>query len=218
VQSVLPNTPLHTSAVQGLVSAVQGVPADFTTFAGQSTEAPLQFSAMSHSLTAALQITPVFPATCLQLGPPAVPSQVSTVHGLPSSVHNDPALFTVSIGHVALLPVHDSARSHSLSAARQSVPPARYLSTGHCTDTPSHISLSSQSPFTVRHVTDEGSGLQLPAIPDWLHDWQSLGSPPPQALSQQTPSTQLPDAHCTVPEQVVPSTCRALHVLVASSQ
>src|SRR5438552_1551484 len=114
--------PSHWSKVQVLVSAVQAVPARMTASAGQVVLAPVQVSARSHSLTAARHTVPAWPAGCVQRGLPTVPLQVSVVQGLPSSVQADPADLTVLAGQVVLDPVQVSARSHSLTAARHTVP------------------------------------------------------------------------------------------------
>src|SRR5205823_14517077 len=90
--------------------------------AGQVVLVPVQVSATSHSLTAARQTEPAFPAACVQRGAPAVPLQVSVVQGLPSSVQAVPAALTASAGQVVLVPVQVSALSHSLTAARQTEP------------------------------------------------------------------------------------------------
>src|SRR5438552_10679931 len=114
--------PSHWSKVQVLVSAVQAVPARMTASAGQVVLAPVQVSARSHSLTAARHTVPAWPAGCVQRGLPTVPLQVSVVQGLPSSVQADPADLTALAGQVVLDPVQVSARSHSLTVARHTVP------------------------------------------------------------------------------------------------
>src|SRR5204863_4731209 len=65
---------------------------------------------------------PAFPTGCVQAGESRVPLQVSVVQGLPSSVQADPAALTASAGQVVLAPVQVSARSHSLTVARHTVP------------------------------------------------------------------------------------------------
>src|SRR2546429_338788 len=52
----------HCSRVQGLVSAVQEVPADFLASVGQAVVAPAQVSARSHSPAAARHTVPAVPA------------------------------------------------------------------------------------------------------------------------------------------------------------
>src|SRR5581483_238204 len=109
--------PLQASSVHGLPSSVHAVPFDCFASAGQAAVEPVQFSARSHSSAAArqtvLDATKVFaghvavvpvhvsatsqkPAEARQVAPalPAgcwhaslEPLQASSVHGLPSSVH-----------------------------------------------------------------------------------------------------------------------------------
>src|SRR5438034_6660846 len=113
---------LHRSVVQGLLSAVQAVPAALTASAGQVVLDPVQVSARSHSLTVARHTVPAWPAGCVQGGLLMLPLHVSVVQGLPSSVQADPAALTASAGQVVLAPVQVSARSHSLTVARHTVP------------------------------------------------------------------------------------------------
>src|SRR5207247_2895270 len=108
--------------VHGLPSSVQGVPLGWKTSAGQVVLVPVQVSATSHPLTAARQTVVVLVFSgCWQST--LVPSHWSSVQGLPSSVHAVPFAFRApSAGHVALVPVQVSGRSHSPAAARQTVP------------------------------------------------------------------------------------------------
>src|SRR6266404_2411970 len=87
--------------------------------AGQSALDPVQASATSQSPAAARHSVPALPAGCWQAS--FVPSQVSVVHGLPSSVHAVPLCCFASVGHAALEPVQLSATSHSPPAARHTV-------------------------------------------------------------------------------------------------
>src|SRR5437773_1269827 len=117
------SVPLHTSAVQGLPSSVQDVVLGWKRSVGQPVLVPVQVSATSHPLTAARQTVVVLVFSgCWQAT--LVPSHWSSVQGLPSSVHAVPLAFRapVSAGHVALVPVQVSGRSHSPAAARQTVP------------------------------------------------------------------------------------------------
>src|SRR5439155_561669 len=110
--------PLHTSAVQGLLSSVQAVPFDLKTSLGQLVLVPVQVSATSHSPAVARHSAPALPAGCWQVL--FVPSHWSSVQGLLSSVHAVPLAFRgPSAGHVALEPVQVSGRSQSPAAARQ---------------------------------------------------------------------------------------------------
>src|SRR2546427_5582664 len=88
--------------------------------AGHEVLVPVQVSATSHAPAAARHTVPALPARCWQRA--LLPSQVSVVHGLPSSVHAVPLVFLASTGHVLLVPLHVSARSHSSAAARHTVP------------------------------------------------------------------------------------------------
>jgi hypothetical protein len=57
-------------------------------------------------------------------------------------------------------------------------------------------------------------GLQVPsaALPvAMLHAWQSFATPPPQAVLQQTPSTQNPVPHWFAPWQAAPCESLAMH-------
>src|SRR5439155_601181 len=110
------------SVVQGLPSSVQAVPAALTTLVGQVVLVPVQVSAVSHSLTAARHTVPAFPAGCVDAGALLLPLHTSVVQGLPSSVQAVPAALPASAGQVSLVPVQLSARSHSFTAARQTVP------------------------------------------------------------------------------------------------
>src|SRR5206468_12204264 len=65
---------------------------------------------------------PAWPAGCVQRGLPTLPLHVSVVQGLPSSVAAAPAALTAAAGQVVLVPVQVSARSHSLTVARHTVP------------------------------------------------------------------------------------------------
>src|SRR5439155_988490 len=92
--------PSHRSRVQGLVSAVQAVPAGCLASAGQAVLVPVQVSATSHSVAAARHTAPALPAGCWQVA--LAPSHWSRVHTLPSSVQVVPVAFTVSGGQLAL--------------------------------------------------------------------------------------------------------------------
>src|SRR5947207_4998230 len=144
---------LHTSVVQGLPSSVQADPAALTASAGQVVLVPVQVSARSHSLTVARHTVPAWPAGCVQRGLPTVPLQVSVVRGLPSSVQADPDDLTALAGQLVLLPVQVSARSHSLTAARHTVPawPAGCVQRGLLV-LPLHVSVVQTLPSSVQAV------------------------------------------------------------------
>src|SRR5205823_2572276 len=153
VQAGESRVPLQVSVVQGLPSSVQADPAALTASAGQVVLVPVQVSARSHSLTAARHTVPAWPAGCVQRGLPTVPLQVSVVQGLPSSVQADPAPLTTLVGQVVLLPVQVSARSHSLTAARHTVPPfpAGCVQAGLLV-LPLHVSVVQTLPSSVQAV------------------------------------------------------------------
>ncbi len=61
-------------------------------------------------------------------------------------------------------------------------------------------------------------GPQTPSVPPpffaTVHAWQS----PPQAVLQQTPSTQLPEAHCPLIVQAPPFTMGVTHWPIAQTK
>src|SRR5206468_2571048 len=63
--------------------------------AGQLALVPVQFSAPSHTPAEARQTVPALPAGCWQIL--LLPSQVSVVHGLPSSEHAVPLALNVQV-------------------------------------------------------------------------------------------------------------------------
>src|SRR5207247_7171050 len=153
VQAGESRVPLHTSVVQGLPSSVQADPAALTASAGQVVLAPVQVSARSHSLTVAGHTVPAWPAGCVRRGVLVLPLHVSVVQGLPSSVQAVPADLTALAGQVVLDPVQVSARSHSLTVARHTVPawPAGCLQRGLLV-LPLHVSVVQTLPSSVQAV------------------------------------------------------------------
>src|SRR5205823_245884 len=135
-----------------LPSSVQAVPAALTASGGQVL-VPSQVSATSHSFTAARQTAPALPAGCVQAGEPTVPLHTSVVQPLPSSVQAVAAALTPSAGHALLVPVQVSARSHSLRAARHTVPafPAGCMQAG-APAVPLHTSVVQTLPSSVQAV------------------------------------------------------------------
>src|SRR5439155_25300734 len=81
---------------------------------------PAGASATPDSLVAARDLVPALPGACTQAL--LVPSQVSVVHGSPSSVHAAPAGCLESLGHVVVVPVQVSCGSHSPALARHTAP------------------------------------------------------------------------------------------------
>ncbi len=84
------------------------------------------------------------------------------------------------------------------SPSSQVVPAAAIASAGQAGLAPSHRSATSQTPDEARQTAPVATGPQRPsmAAPSaTLQAWQSAGSPPPHAVSQQKPSTQKPLSH-----------------------
>jgi hypothetical protein len=151
--------------------------------AGHAVCAPSHFSAASHTPPLATrQTTPAFPAGCWQVA--LEPSQVSVVHGSPSSGHVVPAVAFTSAGHASCVPSHVSATSQTPAAGRQTNVLGCFAS-GHVVLAPSHTSATSHGePFAARHV--------VPALPAGC--WHRLLAPLHWSLVQTLPSS----------EQVVP--------------
>src|SRR5204863_534529 len=119
--------------------------------AGQVVLVPVQLSAASQRPAEARQMVPALPAGCVHAGAPAVPLHTSEVQTLPSSVQAVPAGWTASAGQLTLVPVQVSARSHSLTAARHTVPEA-----------------ASSAGCVVRAVNPENGAVLLPrAVAVW---------------------------------------------------
>jgi hypothetical protein len=69
---------------------------------------------------------------------------------------------------------------------------------GHASLVPLQLSATSHTPAEARHSTLLGKSPHVPftAAPlATLHAWQSVVTPPPHAVLQQTPSTQKPLGH-----------------------
>src|SRR5712691_3313218 len=95
--------PLHWSSVQGFPSLVHAEPFCSKASAGQLALEPVQLSARSHSPAEARQTVPALPTGCWHAA--VVPSQMSRVQTLRSSVQEVPLALTASPGQVALVPV-----------------------------------------------------------------------------------------------------------------
>src|SRR6185436_18464052 len=137
------------SRVQTLPSSVHTVPFVFFWSVGQVADEPVHVSARSHSPAAIRHGVPMFPAGCWQAT--FVPSQISRVQTLPSSVHAVPFVFFWSVGQTVDMPVHVSARSDSPIAFRHGVPA---LATGcwQVTFVPSQMSRVQRLPSSVHTV------------------------------------------------------------------
>ncbi len=117
-------------------------------------------------------------------------------------------------GTAAAVPVQFSATSHSEAAPRHSWVEGAKVSLGHARLVPSHCSTTSQAPAEGRQVVAAAATPQVPftAAPAVvLQAWQSVVTPPPQAVLQHTPSAQKPLAHSSCVVQVVPSTLVPWH-------
>src|SRR2546422_5699841 len=79
------------------------------------------------------------------------PSQMSAVHGLPSSAQMVPASLHVSAGHCGPLPSQNSLRSHAPAAGRHVVLAGANASAGQSSAIPSQVSATSQGPAAARH-------------------------------------------------------------------
>src|SRR5437899_2767385 len=112
--------PSQASVVQGLPSAVQGVPCGSNWSAGQTVLAPVQLSARSQTPAEARHTAPALPAGCWHA--PTEPLHWSSVQGLPSSAQAVPDGLITSAGQVVLEPVQVSAGSHTPVEARHTVP------------------------------------------------------------------------------------------------
>src|SRR5206468_2988316 len=150
--------------------------------AGQLVLTPSQLSAGSQTPAEARQTAPAFPAGCWHAS--FVPSQVSAVHGLPSSVHAVPLGCFASAGQFAPLPGQSSATSHSPTAARHWVAAETKTSAGQVGLVPLQVSATSHTPAAGRHTVPAGSIVQL--------------------AEQQSAFRLFPSSHCS-PGSSVPS-------------
>src|SRR5437016_9656889 len=179
-------SPSQMSAVQGLPSSAQMVPAFLHVSAGHCGPLPSQSSARSHAPAAGRHIVLVGanasagqslaipsqvsatshgPAAARHTAPvlPAgcwhaalAPSHWSIVQGLPSSAHAVPAGLVASAGQLGPLPVQNSATSHSPAAARHWVVAGAKASIGQVPLTPSQVSAVSHGPAAGRHTVPWG--------------------------------------------------------------
>lgn len=118
--------------MQTLLSAVHAVAELFTASAGQVPLLPVQFSARSHSFVAARQIVALDWKTSTHAA--LVPVQwsaalLSQVPPCEAPVQRVALDLKASAGHVAELPVHVSATSQALAAARHVVPALPFVKT-----------------------------------------------------------------------------------------
>src|SRR5439155_166671 len=149
---------------------------------GQLLLVPVQVSGRSHSPAAARHTVPAFPAGCVHAVP--LPSQTSTVQGLPSSVHVVPLALTPSAGQLVLEPVQVSAVSHGPAAARQTVVEGWKPLAGQVSLDPVQNSATSQLPADARHCVVLG------------RNWQVAEQhAPPSPGSQPSPASTTPFPH-----------------------
>src|SRR5439155_556057 len=113
----------------------------------------------SHAPAAARHTAPALPAGCWQVA--CVPSQVSVVQGLLSSVQAVPLAFFASAGQLGPLPGQLSATSHSPPTARQTTLAAWKPSAGQLLPAPSQVSASSQVPAEARQTVPADFNLQF---------------------------------------------------------
>jgi len=97
-----------------------------------------------------------------------------------------------SAGQCALEPLQYSAGSQASVEPRHCVPDGDSLLAGQAALVPVQYSAGSHAPAEPLHWTVEGTKLHVPTLPGRL---QASQVPPLQAVSQQTPSTQLPLRH-----------------------
>ena len=92
------------------------------------------------------------PAGCVQAGEATLPLHTSVVQGLVSGVQAAPAGLTPLAGQVVLVPSQVSARSHSLTAVRHTVPALPPWSDGQAVLDPSQVSATSHTLTAARHT------------------------------------------------------------------
>jgi hypothetical protein len=170
----------------------------------QAASAPLQTSFV-HTFPSSVH--GVFAATKVSAGHAAVtPSHFSGASHSPAAGRQvEDAGRTASAGQALLEPSHFSTASHRPTAARQVVPEGCFASAGHAGELPSQASGASHTPAAARQTVPCETGEHFPALPFRLHAWQSVVTPPPHALLQHTPSTQLPFTHSVLCEHPCPS-------------
>src|SRR5207249_3218166 len=137
---------------------------------------------------------PALPAACWQVV--LVPSQVSVVHGLPSSVHAVPLGCVASAGQAAFVPSQTSATSQSPAAGRHSVPAFPAAPPWHC-------------PPRQRSLVPTRLSVQSSSVPGWQRGTGSQVSRPSQGFplshTSGVPFWQAPVTQVSVPVQTSPS-------------
>lgn len=126
-----------------------------------------------------------------------------------------------SVGQVSLVPVQRSRGSQIPREARHvafwlpgtcaqpvagaQVSTVQGFASSHEMPAPATQEPAAQvSPPVQRSPSSQAAPLSETQLPAELQAWQSSGSPPPQAVAQQEPSTQRPFAHIALREQVPP--------------
>ena len=125
----------------------------------------------------------------------------------------------LSVGQAPDVPEQVSATSQTPAFARHMVAGDTNPSAGQAKLEPSHASATSQIPALGRHTRAAETAVQVPsALPPAATEqaWQSFGLPPPQALAQHTPSTQLPVPHWLAVVQAPPTLASTVTLKVAS--
>src|SRR5207253_2709399 len=144
---------------------------------GQVLLVPSHVSSTSQGPAVGRQTAPAFPAACWQAS--FDPSQVSVVHGLPSSVHKVPLSDLSSAGQAGPVPGQLSAGSHSPADGRQTTVDGWKPSAGHVVLVPSHVSSTSQGPAVGRQTA--------PAFPAGC--WQTTFVPSQVSVVHALPSS-----------------------------
>jgi hypothetical protein len=109
--------------------------------------------------------------------------------------------------HVAPVPEQTPGLWHTLPAGAQTVPAAANPLAGQVKVDPSQCSATSHTPVAARQTWALEIAVQVPFVaPPAAREqaWQSFGSPPPQALAQQTPSAQNPLVQSAFPVHATP--------------
>src|SRR5439155_976418 len=143
---------------------------------GQALLVPSHVSSTSHGPAIGRQTAPAFPAGCWQAS--SVPSQVSVVHALPSSVHGVPPGDLSSGGQAGPVPVQLSAGSHSPAEGRQTTVEGSKASAGQVGLVPLQVSSTSHGPVDARHT--------VPAFPAGC--WQASFVPSQVSVVHALPS------------------------------
>jgi hypothetical protein len=120
--------------------------------------------------------------------------------------HPVPSVTFACVGHELAEPVQSAACKQAVAVAH-TVELDFHVRTGQVSVTPSQTASFWQGPVAASQTWAAITGPQVPSVDapaSLLHASQSLGSPLPHALSQQTPSTQNPLAQLEADVHAVP--------------